>query len=75
MYTLTMTRREVEILRAACLKLADDFDLYARWVDDRPMLPAREVALERIKAEAKAYRELALRTYDMPLYKMPGETQ
>lgn len=64
MHTLTFSDLEMELLSTAVRAHAEDLERYTAWIDDRPMLPAREQAVAMVKSDARQYRDLQIKIYN-----------
>lgn len=59
-----LNERELALTTAALYEHVDALERYCRWVDDRPMLPAREKAITEVRAEVRELRELIVKMLD-----------
>jgi len=64
-YYSGMTLAEMLMLISAVKASADDLVKYETWINDRPALPARELAINMVRAETKKYRELQLKLMEI----------
>lgn len=61
---LRLNEHERQILIDSLREQRHGLEGYVRWIDDRPMLPDREAAIENIYAQTREYLSLAIRLMD-----------
>ena len=59
-----LTERELELAEQALARTAEDLRQYTKWIDDQPMLPARGVAIARVKSDSQEFQKLALKFFE-----------
>lgn len=55
------TPYELELLQGALKEKREGFYRYIDWIDDRPQLPDRSIAIANVKAECKAILSLEVK--------------
>lgn len=60
----SFTKRELDVLWTALYERSNSLRDYVIWIDDNPMLPERQLAIDNIKKEKKEVEELFVKIYD-----------
>ncbi len=55
---------ELDMIKVGLINQVDSLSTYIDWVNDKPMLPNIEVAINNIKEEIFNYRNLIIKVYD-----------
>ncbi len=55
---------ELGMIRESLHYNVKSLESYIAWVDDRPMLPNAEIAIDKMRVQIKEYYDLILKIYD-----------
>lgn len=61
---LVLTRTEFIQVKQSIAAIVQDLENYKQWIDDRPMLPERELAVRNIITDIDNFRALQIKLYD-----------
>lgn len=64
---LDLTDYELELVRKCVTRFREDLIQYKTWINDRPMLPERELALAQVDAECRRLLDLSIKLYNFGL--------
>jgi hypothetical protein len=63
--TATFTEAEFLLLNQAVKGYCQGLEDYKRWIDDRPMLPERELAVSNLAGEIRKFWDLRSKLFDI----------
>lgn len=61
---MTLDDLELAMILDSLKEHRESLRSYKGWIDDRPVLPAREVAIDQVNAQIRRILDLELRIYD-----------